>query len=175
MKNRRPRRPRPRPGRAMQRPRRNMSEESSGRNGNRDFPGAGGEGRGAAWPGVTSESLIPMRDRCESLDYLSPQSKCSVGALACDCMKGGQPRAAVLHETFAEVSSCAHSNKKSSRSVGAHRVCVQPEGGHMGPPLQKINYLYDRKLGIRLQCSPGSRGLTALLKSSLRAAGRWIL
>ena len=27
--------------------------------------------------------------------------------------------------------------KKSSRSVGAHRVCVRPEGGHTGPPLQE--------------------------------------
>jgi hypothetical protein len=25
-------------------------------------------------------------------------------------------------------------------------VCAQPEGGHIGPPLQKINYLYDRNL-----------------------------
>jgi hypothetical protein len=29
---------------------------------------------------------------------------------------------------------------------GRTRVCAQPEGGHMGPPLQKINYLYDRSL-----------------------------
>jgi hypothetical protein len=32
-------------------------------------------------------------------------SKCRVGAAACDYMKYGQPRAAVPHKTFAEVST----------------------------------------------------------------------
>ena len=25
-------------------------------------------------------------------------------------------------------------------------MCAHPEGGHIGPPLQKINYLYERNL-----------------------------
>ena len=35
-----------------------------------------------------------------------PESKCGVGALACAQIQYGQPRAAILHETFAEVSNC---------------------------------------------------------------------
>jgi hypothetical protein len=97
-----------------------MSEESSGRNGNRDFPGAGGEGRGAAWPGAQLRSLIPMRDRCENLNCLSLRSKCSVGALACGCMKGGQPRAAVLPETGAEVSMSRQKTSFVILSPGKH-------------------------------------------------------
>ena len=49
--------------------------------------------------------LIPARDLCESLYRYPSSSKCSVGALACVKIQSRQPRAAVLHETFAEVSN----------------------------------------------------------------------
>ena len=36
--------------------------------------------------------------------------------------------------------------RKLARSAGAHVGVHRSEGGHMGPPLQKINYFYDRSL-----------------------------
>ena len=52
-------------------------------------------------------TLIAILDLCESLYRYPSESKCGVGALACAQIQYGQPRAAILHETFAAVSiSC---------------------------------------------------------------------
>jgi len=43
---------------------------------------------------------------------------------------------------------CAHKSKKGFYPVGAN-LCVRlAQGGHIGPPLQEINYRFERKLGI---------------------------
>jgi len=36
--------------------------------------------------------------------------------------------------------------RKAHGLWGRIRVCAHPEGGHIGPPLQKIYYLYDSSL-----------------------------
>jgi hypothetical protein len=54
--------------------------------------------------------MVTTCDLCESL-YRHPfSSKCRVGALACAWIEYGQPRAAILYETFAEVSTCYESS-----------------------------------------------------------------
>ena len=50
------------------------------------------------------------------------------------------------HHPWCVIPGSAQRSKKSLRSVGGYPSVRQPEGGHIGPPLQKINYLFDRSL-----------------------------
>jgi hypothetical protein len=53
---------------------------------------------------VTKKAVLKkLLGLCESL-FCSQKIKCSAGALACDYIRAGRPRAAVPHETLAELS-----------------------------------------------------------------------
>jgi hypothetical protein len=72
-----------------------------------------------------------------SLAFFSRQNVAQ-GALACDKMRYGQPRAAVLHQDFAEVSSCV----SRDRMVNYRLYCesAMASGGQMH--LEEGNYFF---------------------------------
>ena len=59
--------------------------------------------------------------------------------------------------------------RKAFGLQGRTRVCAQPKRGHMGPPRQKTNYLYDRSLVLMVNAGsdPGTRARTGKMPVSM--------